>query len=125
MEKMIEDGCNLVVHTMSEHDVAYHSQTMIDIVQVSRDVGLEVFLDPWGVGRVFGGESFSAFVKLFPEARQRLSFTEGGMNRISFMESLLNCLVKQEKYGDVPAPHAKIFLRTVSVMKCPGSLRMM
>ena len=80
MEKMIEDGCNLVVHTMSEHDIAYHSQTMIDIVQVSRDVGLEVFLDPWGVGRVFGGESFSAFVKMFPEARQRLSFTEGDIN---------------------------------------------
>jgi hypothetical protein len=45
MEKMIEDGCNLVVHTMSEHDIAYHSQTMIDIVKVSRDVGLEVFLE--------------------------------------------------------------------------------
>jgi len=58
MEKMIEDGCNLVVHTMSEHDIAYHSQTMIDIVKVSRDVGLEVFLDPWGIGRVFGGNHF-------------------------------------------------------------------
>lgn len=80
MQKMVEDGCNLVVHTMSEHDMAYYSQTMIDIVKVSRNSGLEVFLDPWGIGRVFGGESFSTFVKLFPEARQRLSFTEGDIS---------------------------------------------
>ena len=77
MEKMVDDGCNQVVHTMSEHDILYHSQTMVDIVKVSREVGLEVFLDPWGIGRVFGGESFSTFVKLFPEARQKLSFAEG------------------------------------------------
>ncbi|MFQ5965601.1 MAG: hypothetical protein ACE5KZ_15105 [Candidatus Scalinduaceae bacterium] len=77
MEKMLNDGCNFVIHTMSEHDIAYHSQTMVDIVKVSKEVGLEVFLDPWGVGRVFGGESFSTFVKLLPESRQRLSFAEG------------------------------------------------
>ena len=80
MEKMIDDGCNQVVHTMSEHDIIYHSQTMVDIVKVSREVGLEVFFDPWGIGRVFGGESFSTFVKLFPEARQKLSFAEGEIN---------------------------------------------
>ena len=80
MEKMVDDGCNQVVHTMSEHDITYHSQTMVDIVRVSREVGLEVFLDPWGIGRVFGGESFSTFVKLFPEARQKLSFAEGEIN---------------------------------------------
>ncbi len=80
MEKMVNDGCNSVVHTMSEHDITYHSQTMVDIVKVSREVGLEVFLDPWGIGRVFGGESFSTFVKLFPEARQKLSFAEGEIN---------------------------------------------
>ncbi len=80
MEKMVNDGCNSVVHTMSEHDITYHSQTMVDIVRVSREVGLEVFLDPWGIGRIFGGESFSTFVKLFPEARQKLSFAEGEIN---------------------------------------------
>ncbi|MCR4320146.1 MAG: hypothetical protein NUV74_07420 [Candidatus Brocadiaceae bacterium] len=77
MKKMIDDGCNFVVHTMSEHDITYHSGTMVDIVKASRDVGLEVFLDPWGVGRVFGGESFSTFVKMYSNCRQRLNFTEG------------------------------------------------
>ncbi len=36
MEKMVDDGCNFVVHTMSEHDIAYHSQTMVDIVKASK-----------------------------------------------------------------------------------------
>ena len=77
MERMVEDGCNFVVHTMSEHDVAYHSQTMVDIVKVSKEVGLSVFLDPWGTGRVFGGEAFSDFVNQHPGSRQKLSFEEG------------------------------------------------
>ncbi|MDR4508548.1 MAG: hypothetical protein MRJ65_10000 [Candidatus Brocadiaceae bacterium] len=77
MKKMVEDGCTFVVHCMSEHDIAYHSGTMLDIVKVSQEVGLEVFLDPWGVGRVFGGESFSHFVKVHPDCRQRLNFPEG------------------------------------------------
>ncbi|TLD40373.1 MAG: hypothetical protein JETT_3377 [Candidatus Jettenia ecosi] len=77
MKKMTDDGCNFVVHTLSEHDTLYHSGTMVDIVKASHEAGLEVFLDPWGVGRVFGGESFSTFVKLYPHCRQRLNFPEG------------------------------------------------
>lgn len=94
MEKMLYDGCNLVIHTMSEHDITYHSQTMVDIVKVSREVGLEVFLDPWGVGRVFGGESFSTIVKLFPESRQRLSFAEG---EIKVNKACLNAKIFKDK----------------------------
>ncbi len=77
MKKMVDDGCNFVVHTMSEHDIAYHAGTMADIVKASQEAGLEVFLDPWGFGRVFGGESFSTFVKTYPHCRQQLNFTEG------------------------------------------------
>src|SRR3989304_1639984 len=98
MKKMIDDGCNFVVHTMSEHDIIYHSGTMVDIVKASRDVGLEVFLDPWGVGRVFGGESFSTFVKTYSNCRQRLytqspkgglsaAWPEGGTSVLRFINS--------------------------------------
>jgi len=80
MEKMINDGCNYVVHTMSEYDITYHPENMIDIVKAGKEAGLSVFLDPWGVGRVFGGESFSTFVKQYPGARQKLSFAEGDIN---------------------------------------------
>lgn len=77
MAKMADDGCNFVVHTMSEHDVAYHAGTMVDVVKASHEAGLEVLLDPWGIGRVFGGESFSHFINAYPQCRQRLSFPEG------------------------------------------------
>ncbi len=96
MEKMLDDGCNFVVHTMSEHDITYHTGTMVDIVKASRDVGLEVFLDPWGVGRVFGGESFSAFVKAYPNCRQQLNFPEG---EIKVYKACLNSKTFRDTMG--------------------------
>lgn len=97
MEKMINDGCNFVVHTMSEYDVTYHPENMIDIVKVSKDLGLSVFLDPWGVGRVFGGESFSTFVKQYPDSRQKISFAEGG---IRVNKACLNSWIFKDKMLD-------------------------
>jgi hypothetical protein len=106
MEKMLNDGCNFVVHTMSEHDIVYHSKTMVDIVKASKEVGLDVFLDPWGVGRIFGGESFSTFVKQYPESRQRLSFAEGEikvnkacMNSKAFRDEMLHWIELAAKTG--------------------------
>lgn len=97
MKKMIDDGCNFVVHTMSEHDITYHSGTMIDIVKTSQEVGLEVFLDPWGVGRVFGGEAFSIFVNTYPNCRQRLNFPEG---EIKIYKACLNSKTFRDKMAE-------------------------
>lgn len=106
MEKMADDGCTFVVHTMSEHDVTYHSGNMSDIVKASHDAGLEVFLDPWGIGRVFGGESFSAFVKTYPHCRQKLNFSEGDMmiykaclNAKTFRDYMTNWIELAAKTG--------------------------
>lgn len=77
MQEMVESGCNFVVHTMSEEDMTYYADTMTEVVKVSKEVGLEVFLDPWGVGRAFGGEAFSNFISQNPQCRQRLSLAEG------------------------------------------------
>ncbi|HHT9141248.1 MAG TPA: hypothetical protein ACFYEA_07355 [Candidatus Tripitaka californicus] len=73
MEAMAEAGCNSVVHTLSEEDMTYYPATMAEVVRVSKEVGLEVFLDPWGVGRVFGGETFSEFVSKNPHCRQTIT----------------------------------------------------
>lgn len=62
MNLLARQGFNLVVHTMSEYDLAFHTGQMKDIVDASHDAGLEVYIDPWGVGNVFGGEPFSNFV---------------------------------------------------------------
>lgn len=65
-------GYTSVLHTFSENDLAYYRGTMADIVGASHDVGLEVQMCPWGVGRTFGGEAESRWVTMHPEACQVL-----------------------------------------------------
>src|SRR5689334_2524733 len=65
-------GYTSVLHTFSENDLAYYRGTMADIVAASHDAGLEVQMCPWGVGRTFGGEAESRWVKMNPEACQVL-----------------------------------------------------
>jgi len=55
-------GFDFVVHTFSEFDLAFNAVNLKSIVAISHDAGLRVYLDPWGVGNVFGGEPFSDFV---------------------------------------------------------------
>jgi N-acetylmuramic acid 6-phosphate etherase len=65
-------GYTSVLHTFSENDLAYYRGTMSDIVSASHEVGLEVQMCPWGVGRTFGGEAESRWVTMHPEACQVL-----------------------------------------------------
>ncbi len=57
------------MHTLSENDVEYYLDTMKNIVNLSKEYGFEVYLDPWGVGRIFGGEAYSKFLLLNDDAR--------------------------------------------------------
>jgi len=63
MEDLKKAGFTQVIHTFSENDRAFCKQTVKDIVSITKDAGLDVYIDPWGVGRVFGGEAFSLFVE--------------------------------------------------------------
>jgi N-acetylmuramic acid 6-phosphate etherase len=65
-------GYTAVLHTFSENDLAYYRGTMAEIVGASHDVGLEVQMCPWGLGRTFGGEAESRWVTFHPEACQVL-----------------------------------------------------
>jgi N-acetylmuramic acid 6-phosphate etherase len=65
-------GYTAVLHTFSENDLAYYRGTMAEIVAASHDVGLEVQMCPWGLGRTFGGEAESRWVTFHPEACQVL-----------------------------------------------------
>ena len=73
MKNMVDHHCNYVIHTFSENDFHFYRGTMKEIVKVSHDAGLGVYIDPWGVGKVFGGEAFSDFVMNNPQALQVLS----------------------------------------------------
>ena len=52
-------GFNGVLHTWSEEDLQYYFDSMKEIVDGSAATGLKVYVNPWGVGRVFGGEAYS------------------------------------------------------------------
>jgi hypothetical protein len=73
METIAKNHCTYVVHTCSENDLQYYHGTIEQIVRISHEAGLEVWLDPWGVGRVFGGEAYSRFACDQLGARQILS----------------------------------------------------
>ena len=59
MQSIKAAGFNAVLHTWSEEDQQYYYDTMKEIVDRSAELGLTVYVNPWGVGRVFGGEAYS------------------------------------------------------------------
>jgi hypothetical protein len=59
VRQLREEGFDIVVHTFSENDLRFYQRTIRDIVEVTREAGMRVWIDPWGVGGVFGGEAFS------------------------------------------------------------------
>ena len=73
MEDIARHHCTFVVHTFSEADQRFYSKAMKEVVRISKEAGLSVYIDPWGVGGVFGGEAFSRFVMENPEETQRLA----------------------------------------------------
>ena len=70
---IVNHGCNFVVHTFSEEDYQFYQGTMVEIIKISHKLGLEVHVDPWGVGGVFGGEAYSYLVAGNLNIRQILS----------------------------------------------------
>src|SRR5438093_628270 len=70
MEELAARGYTGVLHTFSENDLAFYSDTMKEIVAASHQAGLEVQVGPWGVGGTFGGEAESRFVAERPDTWQ-------------------------------------------------------
>ncbi len=70
MHALRRSGFDIVLHTFSEEDLRFYRKTMRDIVSTSRDAGLAVWLDPWGLGGIFGGEAFSEAALREPDWRQ-------------------------------------------------------
>jgi hypothetical protein len=73
LEAMVEAGASYVVHVMTEDDLRWGPESVARLVAQSHDLGLDAWLDPWGVGGVFGGEAASYAVMEFPTACQRTS----------------------------------------------------
>lgn len=74
MKELATMGFDQVIHTFSENDQVFYKDTIRDIVSMTKDAGMEAWIDPWGVGRIFGGEAFSLFVEInSPDGCQVLS----------------------------------------------------
>ena len=56
MKTIRDTGCTHVLHTWSEEDELYYRDAMKEIIAGTVTLGLKVYVNPWGVGRVFGGE---------------------------------------------------------------------
>ncbi|MDD5449433.1 MAG: hypothetical protein PHO42_02415 [Candidatus Omnitrophica bacterium] len=70
MRDIAAHDCDFVVHTFSENDLQFYKETMKEIAGISHKEGLEVWVDPWAVGGVFGGEAYSNFVSINLDSRQ-------------------------------------------------------
>ena len=73
LDRFGDRGLDAVLHTFSERDQKYYRETMAELVDASHERGQRVYVNPWGVGRVFGGEALSEFVGRNPDSRQQLS----------------------------------------------------
>jgi hypothetical protein len=67
---MLHHHCTYVVHCLTETDLTYNMGNMGEIARLTRDAGLDVWFDPWGVTGIFSGESFSRFLLEHPESWQ-------------------------------------------------------
>jgi len=70
LDEIAEAGFRAITHTLSEHDLRFHADDVARLVEESRRRGLEVALDPWGVGGLFGGEAYSERALVDLDARQ-------------------------------------------------------
>jgi len=59
---IVAHGCTYIVHTFSENDLQYYKASLQEMILETHKAGLEVYLDPWGVGGVFGGEEYSNYL---------------------------------------------------------------
>ena len=59
---IVAHGCTYIVHTFSENDLHHYKGSLKAMVAATHQAGLEAYIDPWGVGGVFGGEEYSDFV---------------------------------------------------------------
>jgi len=74
---MATHGMDLVVHMFSHTDWERHRSVMKDIISISAEVGLETWVDNWGLGGSPGDKSH--FLAYYPDSH--VMFSDGSMCR--------------------------------------------
>ncbi len=78
MVDCIQHNFNLVVHMFSHNDWDRHHQIMKEIIQLSEGLGLEVWIDNWGLGGPPGDKSH--FLAYYPDSHQ--IYSDGKMDPV-------------------------------------------
>ena len=66
-------GFTYIVFTFSENDHRFYQGSVADCVRQTQERGLRAYVDPWGVGGMFGGEAFTERGAWDLEGQQRRS----------------------------------------------------
>ncbi len=74
-KEMKAHGCTTVILAVTEFDFDFWRPNIPKIVEKAHETGLRVLLDPWGVGKYFGGEQVSKFLQNNTENRQVSALT--------------------------------------------------
>ena len=74
-QEMLDHGCNAVILAVTEFDFDFWRPNIPKIVEKAHQMGLKVLLDPWGIGKYFGGEQVSKFLQNNVENRQVSALT--------------------------------------------------
>jgi hypothetical protein len=71
LQATADTGAVIVDHVMSEMDLRWNPGTIAELVAIGKELGLENWLAPWGLGGAFGGEAASYAVMEAPDQCQR------------------------------------------------------
>lgn len=82
--EMIDHGCTTVILAVTEFDVDFWYPNIPRIVEAAKKLGLHVLIDPWGIGKYFGGEQVSLFLQNNTENRQVSALTGEKLNHACF-----------------------------------------
>lgn len=82
--EMRAKNCTTVILAITEFDFDFWRPNIPKIVEKARETGLKVLLDPWGIGKYFGGEQTSLFLQNNIHNRQVSALTGETLNAACF-----------------------------------------
>jgi hypothetical protein len=62
-DEMVAHGCSTVILAITEFDLDFWFPSIGLCIDAAKKKGLRVLLDPWGIGKYFGGEQVSLFLQ--------------------------------------------------------------
>lgn len=129
-EEMAAHGCSTVILAVTEFDFDFWRPNLPKVVEAAHRAGLRLLIDPWGIGKFFGGEQVSLFLQNHTENRQVSALTGEKMaaacfNTPSFRDYFMRfCLtLAREAGGDGffwDEPHYALPKSYASITGGPG-----